>query len=1203
MKKKIGFIIGILAVIAPTLIHTQTMSDYCSISPFVTRTVPPNILIVLDNSAAMLSPAYPLTDHYDSSSPTFYIGYFDTQGSYCAATELFYETSGSCEPGDKGPYPGALLNWATMSRYDMLLYLLAGGLGVSESDSHDLKGDSLNRGWTKTTPQYPHCEFTMSADSLSITGPGCSLQDPGTRIIVSNGRKLRGLIPGLVDRNNDGAWDAYAPRIAVMNFESSQNDIAMSYCTSGTNSLHSLYRAIASATPNETNPQVQLGKAILRTIEFHKNTCPACGACADPIDTVLCRKNFVITISSGDATDIPSLYSSGYLDEEIRKAHTEDIRADRNGTQVIRYFNINISGSANGKDIMRGFSRFGGFFDTNGNRFPDLPHEWDRNDDRVPDTYFEASDPASIRASLERAFSDISSQSASGTAVSVLSAGSGGAGGIVQAHFLPVRQDASREVLWTGHVKNIWSDPDRNLREDSVNDRKLILSQDKIVKYFFDRMSNESKAALFGTLSDGSGGSFSSCSNPEIRESSLVSALWEAGKSLAICQPSARKIFTSKRVLRDNIVTHTFPEVPYPVFQTNMNSVLLRALNPDATYSADSIIRYVRGECLETGVTGDSVCTSGSNPAFRDRRLTVDGVSRVWKLGDIMNSTPKVFTGMPLNAYHADYADRSYYEYIADSRYRRKSSVVFTGANDGMIHAFRSGHLTDKGLTGGIKAILKNFFDSGDNEHDRLGEEIWAYIPFNAFPYLKYLSDPNYCHINYSDLPARVFDASFIGGHGAGRDQHSWRTVLLGGMRFGGACGTGGNPSDPPAGAPTGVGFSSYFALDVTIPERPVPLWEFSDDDMGYATSAPAVVRTGGRMQNGQWYVVFGSGSKVLPKEGNDIGRSTPGYLYILDLGAGDLVKKVTLDHPAIVGDIIAIDADRDYATEKIYFGTSYKTGASWMGKMTSLNVQAVLEASGVNVVWNSSFGNVLFAGNYPFTASPEAARDIDGNTWVYGGSGKYFSDTDEADASPQIVIGLRDKNYLISETALHDATNLLTSGHVTGTDRVCTYDAEANSFGFREIVTSIQPTSVMLTDTDPGWKIYLPERERVISRPAAVGGILDFLTYKPDSDPCTYGGDSYIYSVSYTTGQAPARIAIRSPGITTGTSGNITVLKSINLGRGAPPAGDAIMIQPLKDESEPVQKNIQLASEVIAGAENHPLFSIVSKTVHLLKK
>jgi len=306
--------------------------------------------------------------------------------------------------------------------------------------------------------------------------------------------------------------------------------------------------------------------------------------------------------------------------------------------------------------------------------------------------------------------------------------------------------------------------------------------------------------------------------------------------------------------------------------------------------------------------------------------------------------------------YHVDYADRTYYDYIADNSYRRKSSVVFAGANDGMLHAFRGGYLQDKDLSGSIKALLKNSFDSGDDEHDMLGEEIWAYIPFNAFPYLKYLAAPNYCHISYSDLSVKVVDVSLHGGVGATRDQSSWKTILLGGMRFGGACGVGGNPSDPPAGTPAGIGLSSYFALDVTDPERPVPLWEFSDDDMGYATSTPAILRTGDRLQNGKWYVVFGSGSKVLPKGGNDIGRNTPGYVYILNLGTGELVKKIKLDHRAIVGDMLAIDADRDYVTEKVYFGTSHQAGTGWMGKIMSLDVPAVLESSA-----NQCFVELLF--------------------------------------------------------------------------------------------------------------------------------------------------------------------------------------------------------------------------------------------------
>ena len=1203
MKKKFGFMILLLTLIVPTVIHTRTMSDFCSVSPFATRTVPPNITIILDNSSGMLSPAYPLTDHYDSSSPSSYSGYFDPHGDYCVRAGLFYETSGPCQAGEKGPYPGALLNWATMSKYDLLMYTLTGGLGTPAPDSDDLKGESLNNGWTKTTPRYPQCDFIMSDDSLSITGAGCALQNPAAKVLLHKGRKEGGILSRLVDKNRDGIRDTFAPRIAIMSYQSLQNDVTMLHCITGADTLHALYEAIAGAVPDEMNAQGIFGMAIVRAVEYYKNICAVCNSCTDPIDSAPCRKNFVIGLSGGDAADILFPYSEQYLYEEIRKAHTGDLRGDRDGTQVIQFFNISVFSSATGKDILKGFSKYGGFADANGNRLPDLNTEWDRNGDGLPDTYFEAADPASIRSSLERAFSDISARVASGTGVSLISDGGGGAGGIVDAHFLPEQQEGTGKVFWTGYMQSIWVDPYNNIREDSVHDYKLILNQDKIVKYFFDEGSSETKAALFTTGSDGRGGTFSGCSNPEVRASAHLNTLWEAGRSLALQDPSARTLFTAKRILRGDTVAYAFPETPFPAFHTQMNSTLLNALNPDTLYTADSIIRYIRGECLESGVSGDSACGGGNNYVFRDRRLTVNGTTRVWKLGDIMNSTPKVFSGTPLNAYHVDYSDKTYYDYVADNRYRNKSSVVFAGANDGMLHAFQGGYLQNKGLTGGIKALLKSLFSSGDDEHARLGEEIWAYIPFNAFPYLKYLSDPDYCHINYSDLAIKVYDVSLNGGPGAAKDLHSWKTILLGGMRFGGACGTGGDPAEPPPGVAADVGFSSYFALDVTVPEKPVPLWEFSDDDMGYATSAPAIVRTGNRLDNGAWYVVFGSGSKVLPGEGNDIGRSTPGYIYILNLGTGDLVKKITLDHPAIVGDMLAIDADHDYETEKIYFGTSYQSGTAWMGRVMSLDVPEVLGIPGLNIAWNPSFGRTLFSGSYPFTASPEAAQDLKGGTWVYAGSGKYFSDVDEADASQQIVLGVRDKNEPVTEAALYDATDVLTSGDVTGTGRVCAYDPMSNSFRLRDVVTSLKPTSLMLTETNPGWKIYLPDRERVISRPAAIGGLLDFLAYRPDSDPCAYGGESYLYSVNYATGQAPARIAIRSPDITSGTSGNVTVHKSVFLGAGAPPAADAIVVERPQDGEGDVQKHIQLATGSIAEAKNNPLFSVASKIVHWLKK
>ena len=80
----------------------------------------------------------------------------------------------------------------------------------------------------------------------------------------------------------------------------------------------------------------------------------------------------------------------------------------------------------------------------------------------------------------------------------------------------------------------------------------------------------------------------------------------------------------------------------------------------------------------------------------------------------------------------------------------------------------------------------------------------------------------------------------------------------------------------------TRVGYSSYFALDITDQSNPTLLWEFSHPELGFATTGPAVVRIKSRTEgvfpltnstadantNGRWFVVFGSRSHRSDKLG-----------------------------------------------------------------------------------------------------------------------------------------------------------------------------------------------------------------------------------------------------------------------------------------------------------------------------------------------
>ncbi len=60
----------------PTVVRAQAMADYTATPPFVSEAVPPNILILLDNSGSMNRMAY--DDATEAFDPTkTYTGIFD----------------------------------------------------------------------------------------------------------------------------------------------------------------------------------------------------------------------------------------------------------------------------------------------------------------------------------------------------------------------------------------------------------------------------------------------------------------------------------------------------------------------------------------------------------------------------------------------------------------------------------------------------------------------------------------------------------------------------------------------------------------------------------------------------------------------------------------------------------------------------------------------------------------------------------------------------------------------------------------------------------------------------------------------------------------------------------------------------------------------------------------------------------------------
>lgn len=268
----------------------------------------------------------------------------------------------------------------------------------------------------------------------------------------------------------------------------------------------------------------------------------------------------------------------------------------------------------------------------------------------------------------------------------------------------------------------------------------------------------------------------------------------------------------------------------------------------------------------------------------------------VWRLGDIIHSTPTL-VAQPAEGYHTLYRDPSYAWFVKKYRYRRQ--VVYFGANDGMMHATNSGFFHE-GTTSFCRELNPNYnITDTDTTNDEpclldgpeLGDELWAYVPYNLAPHLKCMSDPNYDHKYFVDQKPRVMDVQIFAEESvcatslddpACIHPQGWGTILIGAMRFGGAPV---NAADTPPLVDNRRFISSYFILDVTDPERPPELLgEMTmtrdsitgspvEADLGYTVPIPTGVVMRDDAGRSTWYLVFGSGPETLAGENTQQGK------------------------------------------------------------------------------------------------------------------------------------------------------------------------------------------------------------------------------------------------------------------------------------------------------------------------------------------
>ncbi len=1154
MKLFTCFITFILLAILSLPLNAQTIVDYTHYPLPAAQTVPPNILILMDNSSSMNQQAY--DGEFDPRITCD--GYFDSSARYSYVSDSYFERNPA------GSWNGNFLNWLTMRQIDILRKVLIGGKAVANSRDgngiQQLEGeenietgyDFLKQYEEGAGKSYPGQE-ALGLDSSSHAFFGLDKgfvyvgdnADPFShytrrfRIRVEKDSRseqdsfVEGNVAGLIQRIGSRARFG----LEVFN-EDGEGGRIINPVGDDLNNLIFNIENIKATTWSPLSESLFEGIRYFMQIAPYYPHMPAnyeLGNQDDPFffqefsQDVHCVQCFILLITDGESThdrnipasspggisgnlrdfdadsNDPGVYAEGgsdYLDDIALWAHVSDLRMgdqDFEGSQSITLFTVSAFGA--GSKLLKDAAKNGGFIDLNDNDMPDLSKEWDSDKDGIPDNYLEAKGGCLLEDKLVQAVAKIFQKTASGSGVTIASNSLQNEGSLFKAFFKPYIYQGGVETHWMGFLHSLWIDAFGNIREDTDGDRALVYKRDKIIELIFDENTQETRVNVF---SDTDGDGEADRDIPDaIRSLENIRPVWEAGERLASRSAHDRKIKTYVDSDGDGKVDPG-EFIDFVPENGHFLRPYLRAVDDK---EASDIIDYIRGE----EITG-----------FRKRTVKIDGVERVWKLGDIVHSTSAV-SRYPLENYHLIYGDVTYGTFF--SRWKNRPLTVFAGANDGMIHAFKGGvyHPGDNPDTSGKEECGWYSSDKTAASSGNIGDERWAYIPYNLLPHLKWLTRRDYTHVDYVDLKPRVTDARvFTDGAGNPIDSdhpEGWGTILVGGMRLGG--GDISITDDFGSGVESRSFSSAYFALDITVPDSPRLLWEFTHPALAFTTSYPAIVRVEAdkgvdRPEDDRWFVIFGSGPTDYHGKSNQ-----PASLFVVDLKTGDLVKVFEgTEGNSFMSSPVSVDANLDFNTDVIYVGESHFSKQEWQGKMYRLSTKVCSgEACKDPDRWNYSADpdkwtfSTLFSSPQPITAASNASFDECQNLWVYFGTGRDYSISDSSDSSSaHHFFGIKDPCYQgnctdeILFNQLYDSSEVVVyqGGEVKG----------AAAFNWNDFVYEVQEKE--------GWYLtFFSGRERMITKPALLGGILIFTTYEPDEDICSTGGINNLYTLYYQTGTA----------------------------------------------------------------------------------
>ena len=338
-------------------------------------------------------------------------------------------------------------------------------------------------------------------------------------------------------------------------------------------------------------------------------------------------------------------------------------------------------------------------------------------------------------------------------------------------------------------------------------------------------------------------------------------------------------------------------------------------------------------------------------------------------LGDIVNSNPVLIKGLFDGAYgglNLGGTTSSYQIFTAAKSGR--DGVLFVGANDGMLHAFKD-----------VNAQAPLPSSNGTD-----GVEVFAYVPRAVYGNLSKLSDQTYGsvvpHQFFVDGPQREYDAyvagpaysAFNGMPACAAGAACWRNYLVGSL---------------------GAGGKTVYALDVTSSpalNASNIRWEFSHVDLGYVM-APIQV---GVLPSGKWVAIFGNGY------GSTTGKAT---LFVIDIETGAVIQQLDVGTSGNGLGGAGIVKDPNGVIQTLYAGDL--KGKVWRFNYNNVSVPFVVNGG------TSFFAAVDSLGaDQPITQPPAIFDHSQGGKIIVFGTGSLFSTVDATTTAPQTIYGVWDK-------------------------------------------------------------------------------------------------------------------------------------------------------------------------------------------------